>query len=107
VGVRSFSWCPLEWFRVVSRRYPAVTASDAVYALLDNSRTADVWASEVVAQWQQQQQLAAGNGTLNKVIYSSKIVMYPARAVAEQIGHQCDTASLSRPSFVLMFTVLL
>jgi hypothetical protein len=55
-------------FRVVSkRRYPAVTASDAMYALLDNSRTADVWASEVVAQWQQQQQLAADNGTLNKV----------------------------------------
>jgi hypothetical protein len=38
-----------------------------MYALLDNSRTADVWASEVVAQWQQQQQLAADNGTLNKV----------------------------------------
>lgn len=35
--------------------------------LLCNSRTADVWAGEVVAQWQQQQQLAAEQGNLNKV----------------------------------------
>jgi hypothetical protein len=31
------------------------------------SRTADVWAGEVVAQWQAQQQLAAEQGNVNKV----------------------------------------
>ena len=33
------------------------------------SRTADVWAKEVIAQWQQQQQAASDAGTLNKVRY--------------------------------------
>ena len=34
----------------------------------NNSRTADVWAAEVIAQWQAQQQVAIDAGTLNKVI---------------------------------------
>jgi len=39
-----------------------------IISSFNNSRTADVWAAEVIAQWQAQQQVAIDTGTLNKVI---------------------------------------
>lgn len=55
----------LSCLRIFGALFIAKLRALFIYSIF--SRTADVWAAEVIAQWQAQQQVAIDAGTLNKV----------------------------------------